>query len=117
MKYILLIHQQESLAPAPDSSEFGPFMQGYFALNQELEKDGAFIAGEGLQDASSATTIKVRDGKTITTDGPFAETKEVMGGFYLIDCDNLDQAITYAAKIPSAKLGAIEIKPVMDYGQ
>jgi len=117
MKYMLLIYGAEDAAPAPGSPEFEPFMHGYFALGQELTKDGALIAGEGLQDAHTASTIKVRDGKTITRDGPFAETKEMMGGFYLIDCDNLDQAIAYAAKIPSAAYGAVEIRPVMDYEQ
>ncbi len=117
MKYMLLIYQAENATPTPGTPEFGGFMQGYFALNQELTNDGALISGEGLQDGVTATTIQVRNGKTTTVDGPFAETKEMMGGFYLIDCDNLDDAITYASKIPSAKLGSIEIRPVMDYGQ
>ncbi|MBL4871633.1 MAG: YciI family protein [Robiginitomaculum sp.] len=117
MKYMLLIYQAENATPAPGTPEFGAFMQGYFALNQELTNDGALISGEGLQHADTASTIRVRDGKTTTMDGPFAETKEVLGGFYLVDCDNLDQAIAYASKIPSAKFGAIEIRPVMDYGQ
>jgi len=117
MKYMLLIYGAENAAPAPGSPEFDPFMYGYFALSQELTNDGAMIAGEGLQDAETASTVTVRNGKIITRDGPFAETKEAMGGFYLIDCDNLDQAIAYAAKIPSATYGAIEIRPVMDYEQ
>ena len=117
MKYMLLIYQAENATPEPGTPEFGAFMQGYFALNQELTNDGAMISGEGLQDGHTASTVKVRDGKTVTMDGPFVETKEMMGGFYLIDCDNLDDAIAYAAKIPSAKLGTIEIRPVMEYGQ
>ena len=117
MKYILLIYQAEDAGPAPGSPEFGPFMQGYFALNQELTNDGVMIAGEGLQGAETASTLTVRDGKTITRDGPFAESKEMLGGFYFIDCDNLDQAIAYAAKIPSASHGSIEIRPIMDYEQ
>ncbi len=117
MKYILLIYQAEDAGPTPGSPEFGPFMEGYFGLNQELTNDGAMIAGEGLQDGETATTVTVRNGKTTTVDGPFAETKEMLGGFYFIDCDNLDQAIAYAAKIPSAQFGSIEIRPIMDYGQ
>ena len=117
MKYMLIIYSAEDAGPTPGTPEFGGFMQGYFALNQELTNDGAMIAGEGLQNADTATTIMVRDGKTITRDGPFIETKETMGGFYLIDCENLDAAIAYAAKIPSANIGSIEIRPVMDYGQ
>ncbi|MCF6221597.1 MAG: YciI family protein [Robiginitomaculum sp.] len=117
MKYMLLIYGAEDAAPAPGAPEFGAFMQGYDDLYQELTNDGVWIAGEGLQDAETASTVTVRGGKTIARDGPFAETKETMGGFYLIDCDNLDQAIAYAAKIPSATYGSVEIRPVMDYEQ
>ena len=117
MKYMLLIYAAEDAGPTPGTSEFGAFMQGYFALNQEMANDGVLIAGEGLQNADTASTIQVRNAKTVTRDGPFTETKEVLGGFYLIDCDDLDQAIAYAAKIPSAQHGHVEIRPVMDYGQ
>ena len=71
------------------------------------------MAGDPLEDTSAATTVRVRDGKRLTTDGPFAETKEVLGGYYVLDCENLDQALEYAAKIPSAEFGSIEVRPLM----
>jgi hypothetical protein len=74
---------------------------------------GLFVGGDPLEDPSTATTVRVRDGKTLTTDGPFAETKEVLGGYYVLECENLDQALEYAAKIPSAEFGSIEVRPLM----
>ena len=73
------------------------------------------LGGEGLQPSSAATTVRVRDGERVLTDGPFAETKEQLGGFYLLDCDNLDEAIDWAAKIPGAGHGSVEVRPVMNY--
>jgi hypothetical protein len=73
--------------------------------------------GDALQATAAATSVRVRDGKTVTTDGPFAETKEQLGGYYMIDCDNLDQAIDAASRIPAARGGTIEVRPIMEYGQ
>lgn len=114
MKYILLIYSEETKEPKPGTAEFGEMMQGYMALNELVRKDNVHVAGEPLEDISTATTVAVRDGESVITDGPFAETKEQLGGFYILDCENLDSAISYAAKIPSAKYGRIEIRPIME---
>ena len=90
-------------------------MAAYGAFGQEIEAAGVHVAGEGLQPTATATTVRVRDGERLLTDGPFAETKEQLGGFYLLDCKDLDEAIGWAAKIPGAQQGAVEVRPVMDY--
>ena len=113
MQYMCLIYSSESAGPAPQTPEFGKMMEGYGAFTQEVRDKGVMKAGDPLQPISTATTVRVRDGATQTTDGPFAETKEQLGGYYILDCDNLDEAIEYAAKIPSAAFGAIEVRPVM----
>jgi len=89
-------------------------MDGYRTATETYQRDGVMLGGEALQDTSTATTVRVRNGKTETMDGPFAETKEQLGGFYLLDCANLDEAIKYAAMIPSAEHGCVEIRPVME---
>ena len=113
MQYMLLIYSAEGTGPAPGSAEWGPFMQGYADFGKETSEAGAFVAGDALQPGSTATTVSVRDGKAITTDGPFAETKETLGGYYLLDCKDLDEALAYAAKIPTAAYGRVEVRPVM----
>ncbi len=113
MQYMCLIYSAESAGPAPQSPEMGEMMQRYGAFTQEVRENGVMKAGDPLQPISTATTVRVRDGATHTTDGPFAETKEQLGGYYILDCDNLDEAIEYAAKIPSAAFGSIEVRPVM----
>ena len=114
MRYLALIYEQER-APG---AEVDPAMEGelaaYGAFTKEVRERGIFEAGEALQPSSTATTVRVRDGRTETTDGPFAETKEVLGGFYLLDCRDLDEAIELAAKIPAVERGAIEIRPVWE---
>ena len=90
-------------------------MAAYGAFGQEIEEKGVHVAGEGLQPTATATTVRVRDGERLITDGPFAETKEQLGGFYLLDCKDLDEAIGWAAKIPGAQSGHVEVRPVMDY--
>lgn len=113
MQYMCLIYSTEGSGPQPGTPEFGPFMQGYNDFTTDMRENGAFVAGDALQPIATATTVKVRDGKTITTDGPFAETKEQLGGYYLLDCKDLDDAIAKAAKIPTASYGRIEIRPVI----
>lgn len=113
MQYIALIYTEEGTGPQPGSAEWGPFMQGYMDFGETLKKDGAFIAGDALQGVSTATSLRVRGGKVETMDGPFAETKERLGGYYLFDCPDLDTALKYAAMIPSAANGTIEVRPVM----
>ncbi len=115
MKYLALIYAAPGSQPAYGTPEFGTFMAGYGAATATYKKDKVWLAGEGLKPASTATTIRVRSGKTETMDGPFAETKEELGGFYMLECANLDDAIKYAALIPSAAYGCVEVRPVMDY--
>ena len=114
MQYILLIYGQE-LAEEPPLEAMAAVMDDYNVFTQHLRDRGALIAGEGLQPTATATTVRVSDGRTITTDGPFAETKETLGGFYLVEAADLDEAIAYAAMIPGAKNGSIEVRPILDY--
>jgi hypothetical protein len=117
MKYLLMIYCDEAADNARPAAEQEAEMQKYFAYTDELGKSGAMQAGEALQPSSTATTVRVRNGKVMTTDGPFAETKEQFGGYYLVDCKNLDEAIQWAAKIPHASSAAVEIRPVVDFSQ
>ncbi len=89
-------------------------MQRYYEFTEELVKAGKMVAGDPLEGTSAATSVRVRDGKTMTTDGPFAETKEQLGGYYIVDADNLDEAIQWAAKIPTSETGTIEVRPLMN---
>jgi hypothetical protein len=119
MKYTLILAADPAKAPAPGSPEEGRFFQAFFAFNQEIEDKGVYLGGEPLQDRSTATTIRVVDGQPTATDGPFAETKEQIGGFYLLECADLDEALAWAAKVPTAALGygAVEVRPCIDYTQ
>jgi hypothetical protein len=110
MKYIALIYMDPATRTPPDSPEFGKMMSGYNVCNETYRKDGVYIAGDALQ---PVTTVRVKNGKTETMDGPFAETKEQLGGYYILDCDNLDDAIRYAAMIPHAAMGSVEVRPIM----
>lgn len=114
MKYACLIYADENdpnVAPEPGSEAFMVVMAGHMAFS---EKHGASLqGGEALHDTAAATSVRVRDGQTVTTDGPFAETKEHLGGFYLIEADNLDDAIAIAADIPEAAKGTVEVRPCM----
>jgi hypothetical protein len=114
MKYLALIYAAPGAGPDYGTPEFGPYMDGYRKATETYQSDGVMLAGEALQDTSTATTVRVRNGKTETMDGPFAETKEQLGGFYMFDCANLDEAIRYAAMIPSAEHGSVEVRPIME---
>ncbi|EGF90129.1 YCII-related domain protein [Asticcacaulis biprosthecium C19] len=116
MKYMTLIYSDPSLEPAYGTAEFETMMQGYGMLNEALKTAGVYVAGDGLQDVETATSVRVRGGKTETMDGPFAETKERLGGYYIIDCADLDEALRFAAMIPSAAYGTVEVRPLADYG-
>lgn len=111
MRYIALIYTDPNLDPPRNTPERARMSDEYAALTQDMAKAGVTSGGAALQATSTATTVRVRDGKTLTTDGPFAETKEQLGGFYLLDCKDLDQAIEWAARIPGARWGSIEIRP------
>ncbi|MBD8890127.1 YciI family protein [Labrenzia suaedae] len=115
MKYMLLIYSDPANEPVYGTPEFGKMMEGYFKLNEKMQAEGAMLSGEGLKEAETSTTLRVRGGKVETMDGPFAETKEHLGGYYLIDVPDLDAALAYAVQIPSAEYGTVEIRPVMDY--
>ena len=115
MKYMLLLASNPTDEPAPDDEAFGPYMGEWMAYSQALVEAGAMVAGEALQGTETASTVRVRDGKRIVTDGPFIESKEVIGGYYVIDVANLDEALDWAAKIPNAHFGTIEVRPVMEF--
>ena len=117
MKYICLIYDEEKKAAAMTKAEGDAFMGEYFAFTEGIKKSGQYVGGEALQPVQSATTVRVRDGKMSTTDGPFAETKEQLGGFYLITTNDLDEALQVASKIPSARIGSVEVRPVVDFSQ
>jgi len=118
MRYLVLIYDEQTANPSPeppDPATMGPVMEEYNAYSQMLRDKGAYVAGEALQPVTTATSIRVRDGQTMTTDGPFAETKEALGGFYLIDAKDLDEALDLGRKCPGAKFGTIEVRPIVDF--
>jgi hypothetical protein len=115
VKYLLTIYTDESRWADASPEDGARLMAAYEAFGREVTEAGAFLSGEGLQPTATATTVRVRDGERILTDGPFAETREQLGGYYLLDCPDLDTAIGWAAKIPDAANGAVEVRPVMDY--
>ncbi len=113
MQYALLIYGQD---PADDDPDAGMAeIAEYDRFTGHVRDRGVLRAGEALHPSTMATTVRVRDGQTLTTDGPFAETKEVLGGFYIVEAADLDEAITYAAMIPGARNGAVEIRPIVDF--
>jgi hypothetical protein len=113
MQFICLIYSAPNSGPQPGTAEFGAFMQGYQDFTKKVQDDGKFVSGDALQGVETATTVSVRNGKTETIDGPFAETKEQLGGYYLLDCNDLDEALQYAAMIPTAEHGRIEVRPII----
>ncbi|MCB0060521.1 MAG: YciI family protein [Caldilineaceae bacterium] len=115
MRYLLLIYSDETLDTQATQAEIEAMMGAYWAFTKELRESGKNLGGEALQPTATATTVRVRDGKRLTTDGPFAETKEQLGGFYMVEADNLDEAIAWAAKIPGATVGSIEVRPIMEF--
>jgi hypothetical protein len=114
MKYMLLIYVDPQAAPAGDTPAANAEFAAYGAYSQELAGSGAMVSGDPLHGNDTATTVRVRGGETLTSDGPFAETKEHLAGYYVVDVADLDAAIAWAAKIPSALHSAIEVRPVME---
>ena len=115
MQYLLMIYQNEAeYAKYPDALN-GKMLAEYGAFTQSIVQSGHFKAADRLQPTSTATTVRVRDGKTLTTDGPFAETREQLGGYYIVEAKDLDAAIAIAARIPTARLGSIEVRPIWAY--
>jgi hypothetical protein len=113
MQYMLLIYSQPGPWESLPEAQREAMYQAYFALSRDLRERDALVSSHELQAVSTATSVQVRNGETTVTDGPFAETKEALGGYYLIEADSLDEAIEWAAKIPSARHGTIEVRPVV----
>ena len=116
MRYLLLIYGQETEEAPPDDVAAASHA-AYATFTADIKARGLFQAGEALTPTSTATTVRVVDGETIATDGPFAETKEALGGFYVLDVKDLDEAIEWAAKIPGSQVGSIEVRPVMVFDE
>ncbi len=114
MRYQLLIYTNEKEYMAIPKEEQEKITAEYMVYTENLKKSGALLAGDRLFPTSSAATVKVQDGKNVTTHGPFAETKEQLGGYYIVECKNLDEAIDWAAKCPAAKRGSMEVRPIME---
>ena len=117
MKYLCLIYDDEKKVAGMPQSESDAFMGEYFTFTEDIRKSGHYIAGEALHPVETATTVRIRNGRLSTTDGPFAETKEQLGGFYLIEAADLNDAIRVASKIPSARIGSIEVRPVVNFDE
>ena len=114
MEYLALIYADENGRESVSEEDMKKMYAAYAAFGEEAEKRGAMRGGNELQPATTATTVRVRNGETMVTDGPFAETKETLGGYYLLECDSLDDAVDLAAKIPGARHGSIEVRPVVE---
>ena len=117
MKYALTIYGDEAQRENATPEQMQEVSQAYGAVTQEMQDNGVLVAGEGLYPTPTATTLRVREGDRQVTDGPFAETKEQLGGFYVLDVKDLDEAIEWAAKIPGAQVGSVEIRPVMVFDE
>ena len=117
MKYLCLIYDEEKKLSEMSKTDSEAFMGEYFAFTDDIKKSGHYLGGEALQPVNTATTVRIRNGKMSTTDGPFAETREQLGGYYFIDAKDLNDAIQVASRIPSARLGSVEVRPVVDFSQ
>jgi hypothetical protein len=115
MRYILLIYGNEAAEATMSEEEQKAMFEAYTAYSQELQAAGVHSVADALLPTSAATTVRVREGKALTTHGPFAETAEQLGGYYVITCENLDEALAWAAKIPGAKTGSVEVRPLMEF--
>jgi len=112
MKYMLLMYADESKGLQTPEEQQAHAPETWYALMDEMKAAGVLVSNNGLSPVANATTVRVREGKALITDGPFAETHEQLGGFFLLDCKDLDEALRWAAKIPSAMLGSIEVRPL-----
>lgn len=115
MRYLCLIYDDEQTMNGMPKSEADAFMDEYFVFTESVRASGHFVAGEALQPVQTATTLRQRGGRLATIDGPFAETKEQLGGFYLIEARDLNEALQVAARIPSVRTGSVEVRPVVDF--
>src|SRR4051812_26718711 len=114
MKYLVLLAGEAGSGPAPGSEEFMGMLADFGKTTDAMAAAGVLVDSGPLQDVSTATTVRVRDGKRLVMDGPFAEIREQIGGYYVLDCDNLDEAVDWAAQIPSARYGSVEVRPVIE---
>ena len=117
MKYLCLIYDEEKKMAAMAKTEADAFLGEYYVFTEGIRQNGQYLGGNALQPVHTATTVRVRNGKLSTTDGPFAETKEQLGGYYLIEAADLNDAVQVAARIPSARIGSIEVRPIMEFDQ
>jgi hypothetical protein len=117
MKYLCLIYDEEKKLESMSKSEGDAMLGEYFGFTEGIKKSGHYLGGNALQPVQTATTVRVRNGKVSTTDGPFAETQEQLGGYYLIEAKDLNDAIRVAAQIPSSRIGSIEVRPIMEFDQ
>ena len=117
MQYMCLIYDDEQIWQGMSEDDRNAVFGEYGTFTQSIQESGNMVAGDALQPTSTATTVRVRDGETLMTDGPFAETKEQLGGYYLINAKDADEALAIAARIPSAKYGSIEVRPVMVFDE
>jgi hypothetical protein len=115
VQYLLMIYANEAEYAKIDPAALQKVYEEYGAFTQSIIQSGAFKAGDRLQPTTAATTVRVRDGKTLTTDGPFAETREQLGGYYLVEAKDLDAALEIAVRIPGARFGSIEVRPIWVY--
>jgi hypothetical protein len=114
MRYLMLICEEEKLYDSLPSEQISAIADEYAAFGEEMGKRGVLQSGQRLQPTTDATTVRVQDSDVLTSDGPFAETKEQIGGFYICDCKDLDEAIEVASKIPAARHGAVEVRPIWE---
>jgi hypothetical protein len=115
MRYMFLIYNTEEGWDNVTEEEIAQSIVDYNAFGAEARARGVYLSSDALQPTTTATTVRVRDDQTMVTDGPFAETKEALGGFYILECKDLDEALEWAAKIPGAKLGSVEIRPIVEF--
>ena len=113
MQYMLMIYEDEKVFAQRSKAELGKIFAEYGAFTEQVKKTGHWVAGAPLQPTETSTTVRVKEGRTVSTHGPFAETREQLGGYYLIEAKDLDEATAIAARIPSARWGSIEVRPVM----
>ena len=113
MRYLLLIYEKEADFAGLSEAEQGKIFEEYMDYTRRIRKSGNYVSGEALEPIATATTVRVKNGKTVSTDGPFAETREQLGGFYLVEAKDLDEAIKLAAGIPASRTGSIEVRPIM----
>ena len=117
MKYLCLIYEDETFWTRTPKPELDAVMGDYRAFGTTYIQSGHVLGGNALQPTATATTVRVRDGERLVTDGPFAETKEQLGGYYLLECKDLDEAIELASRIPGAKSGSVEVRPIMEFNE